>query len=311
MVDRLVAELAARQLGVFARFQALSLGADDGLIRRRLGSGTWIRLAPGVYGLPGHQHGWARRLWVVYLAAGEAAVVSHQSAAASFRLRQFPEGLLTVTVPHPQHQRVAGAVVHQSRVLRRHHWINLYGRRTTTLARTLFDLAAEVSYRDLDLAYEDAILTDHLTHAQMTRTFLELMHPGRRGMDKLGSILDQRGPGFVAAASELERLLFATSALVGLTPVRQHPHPGRQIVQGCVDGAFVEAKLILEADGRRWHSRVAAQRHDRARDKAAARAGWQTMRFGHEELTEDPDREAAAIRETYDERCRLLLSATS
>jgi len=309
MIDRLVAELAARQLGVFARFQLLALGVDDGLIRRRLRSGAWVRLAPGVYGLPGHSDIWARRLWVVYLAAGEAAVVSHQAAAASFHLRQFPQGLLTVTVPHPQHQRVAGAVVHQSRVLRRHHWINLYGRRTTTLARTLFDLAAEVSYRDLDLAYEDAILTEHLTHAQMTRTFLELMHPGRRGMTKLGSILDERGPGFVAAASELERMLFTTCARVGLTPVRQYPHPGRELVPGCVDGAFVEAKLIIEADGRRWHNRVQAQRHDRARDKSAGRAGWHTMRFGHEELTETPAAEAEAIRETYDERCRLLSAA--
>ena len=70
-----------------------------------------------------------------------------------------------------------------------------------------------------------------------------------------------------------------------------------------------EAKLILEADGRRWHNRVAAQRHDRARDKAAARAGWQTMRFCHEELADDADGEAQAIRETYEERCRLLSGA--
>jgi very-short-patch-repair endonuclease len=232
--------------------------------------------------------------------------VSHHAAAAVYRLRQFPEGVLSVTVPHPQHQRVAGATVHQSRVLERHHWINLYGRRTTTLARTLVDLAAVVSHRDLDLAYEDAILTEHLTHARMSRCFLELMHDGRRGMAKLGSILDERGPGFVAAASELERMLFRSCTIAGLTPVRQYAHPGREIVDGCVDGAFVEAKLIVEADGRRWHNRLAAQRHDRARDKAAARAGWQTLRFCHEELTEDVRGQAEAIRETYDKRCRLL-----
>src|SRR3954454_13592628 len=111
MLDAIVAELAARQLGVFARFQLLDRGVTQRVIDRRLASGRWIRLAPGVYGLPGHRDSWAQRLWVVYLAAGFDSMVSHESAAASFRVRQFPEGPLTVTVPHPRHQRVAGAVV--------------------------------------------------------------------------------------------------------------------------------------------------------------------------------------------------------
>src|SRR5690349_16637978 len=117
MSDLPVAELARAQLGVLARFQLLELGITQRSIDRRRASRSWIRLAPGVYGLPGHPEGWARRLWVVYLAAGALAVVSHQAAAACFRVRQFPEELLTVTVPHPQHQRVHGATVHQSRVL--------------------------------------------------------------------------------------------------------------------------------------------------------------------------------------------------
>ena len=71
MHDALVAALAARQLGVFARFQLLALGAEPTLIKRRLRSSHWVRLAPGVYGLPGHRDTWDQRLWVVYLAAGE------------------------------------------------------------------------------------------------------------------------------------------------------------------------------------------------------------------------------------------------
>ena len=125
-------------------------------------------------------------------------------------------------------------------------------------------------------------------------------------MTKLASILDERGPGFVPAASELERMLFDVCARVGLEPVRQFPLPGRGDITGFVDAAFVEAKLILEADGRRWHDRVASQGKDRARVNTAARVGWQTLRFGYEELTADPDGEAAVIRETYDERVSLL-----
>ncbi len=308
MFDEQIAALAAAQYGVFARFQLLELGIKSNLIDRRLQSGQWVRLAPGVYGLPGRRDSWERRLWVVYLAAGTDAVVSHDSAAVLYRSPGFPREVLAVTVPHPQHQRVAGAVVHQTRVLPDHHWINLFGRRTTTLARTLVDLAPQISRVRLDRAYEHAILTDHLSHARMSRCFMELLSPGRKGMVKLGMVLDERGPGFVAAASELERMLFDCCARVGLTPVRQFPLPGHQVVTGCVDAALVEAKLILEADGRRWHNRVADQRRDRARDKAAGRVGWQTMRFCYEELTEDPEGEAQAILETYEQRIALLIA---
>lgn len=310
MHDPLVAALAARQLGVFARFQVLALGIEPTLIKRRLRSGQWIRLAPGVYGLPGHRDTWEQRLWVVYLAAGEAATVSHDSAAALTAMDGFPRELLSVTVPHPQHQKVAGAIVHQTRFLPRHHWVNLYGRRTTTPARTLVDLAATTSRLRLDRAYESALLSGHVTNAKMSRCFGELLLPGRKGMTKLASILDERGPGFVPAASELERMLFDACARVDLEPVRQFPLPGRGEITGFVDAAFIEAKLILEADGRRWHDRVASQRKDRARVNAAARVGWQTLRFGHEELTADPEGEAETIRETYDQRVALLAASS-
>ena len=306
-IDHLVTELAASQYGVFARFQLLALGIDDGYIHRRLRAGRWIRLAPGVYGLPDHRRSYQRRLWVAYLAAGQDALVSHESAIGEYHVPGFPPGLLTLTVPHPQHQRVDGAIVHQSRTLPRHHWIIIGGRRTTTLARTFVDLAATAGRARLDVAYEHALLNRNLTEAKMSACFRELLSPGRRGMDKLAAILDARGPGYVPAASELERLLFEVVALAGLpAPVRQFPLPGHHGTDGCVDAAIVPAKLLLEADGRRWHTRVRDFERDRARDKQAARAGWQTLRFCHVELTEDPAAEAATIRDVHEERLRLL-----
>ncbi|MBL8778157.1 MAG: type IV toxin-antitoxin system AbiEi family antitoxin domain-containing protein [Acidimicrobiales bacterium] len=307
MLDSTVAELAATQYGVFARFQLLSLGISDKQIERFLKSGVWIRLAPGVYGYPGHRTTWDRRLWVAYLAAGERASVSHHSAAADFRVPGFPRRDLHLTVPHPDHQRVKGATVHQSRVLPAHHIIVLNGRRTTTLARTLVDLAPHVSLARLDHAYEHAIVTERLTYSKMARTFRELAAPSRKGMNKLAHVLDERGPGYVAPASELERMLHEVVGLAGLPPlVRQHPLPGHHGVEGCVDGAHPEARLIMEADGRRWHTRLANLARDLARDKQAARVGWDTLRFIFVELTDDRTESAATMRDVYDERLDLL-----
>ena len=58
MFDQQAATLATTQCGAFARFQLLALGVEPTLIKRRLRSGQWIRLAPGVYGLPGHRDSW-------------------------------------------------------------------------------------------------------------------------------------------------------------------------------------------------------------------------------------------------------------
>ena len=61
-------------------------------------------------------------------------------------------------------------------------------------------------------------------------------------------------------------------------------------IDGCVDFGWPEARLIVEADGRRWHTRIADLRRDRERDNQAARAGWQTLRFLHESIDGRPRR---------------------
>jgi len=102
------------------------------------------------------------------------------------------------------------------------------------------------------------------------------------------------------ATSALEARLSEVLTLGGLTGgLAQHPLPGTGRLSGLVDRAFPEAKLILEADGRRWHARVAAMPNDRQRDLEAARVGWQTIRLMYEQLTSDAEDVAAALAATY------------
>ena len=92
--------------------ESAELGIHPSLIKRRLRSGQWIRLAPGVYGLSGHPDTWNQRLWVVYLAAGEESCVSHEAAVAPLRLAGLAHDVLAVTVPHPRHLQIGGAALH-------------------------------------------------------------------------------------------------------------------------------------------------------------------------------------------------------
>lgn len=309
MFDLVIASIAATQCGVFSRRQALDAGANDSLIRRRLRSRAWVMFRPGVYGLPGHRDTWDKRLWIVYLAAGVHAAVSYDSAAAQSGAPGFVRDGAHLTVPHPHHQRVSGATVHQTRYLPEHHVVLLWGRRTTTYARTLVDLAPTTSRAQLDLVLQHGLITGRLTVGGMARTFEDLYVPGRRGMVKLGSVLDERLTGERPPASELERLLFEMCSRVGLRPERQYPHPGVHGIEGCVDAALPDAKLIVEADGRRWHTRVADFARDRDRDNQATRVGWDTLRFPWEELVGAAEDAAATLFDTYELRRDLLRRA--
>jgi very-short-patch-repair endonuclease len=90
--------------------------------------------------------------------------------------------------------------------------------------------------------------------------------------------------------------MFGALAAGGLpAPARQTPLPGRGLAEGLVDASYRDARLILEADGRRWHTRIRDLAKDHLRDAEAARVGWETLRFVYEQIVEEPDEVCATV----------------
>jgi Protein of unknown function (DUF559) len=132
---------------------------------------------------------------------------------------------------------------------------------------------------------------------------------GKPGVRSLTLVLDTLSGGQAVSTSTLERRTLDLIRAYALPmPIGQFPFPGRQFVEGCVDFAYPEAKLILETDGRRWHSRIREITRDRERDLEAARHGWQTLRFLYEHVVNDPADSAATILTVLDHRLALLAS---
>jgi very-short-patch-repair endonuclease len=67
--------------------------------------------------------------------------------------------------------------------------------------------------------------------------------------------------------------------------------------------------MILEADGRRWHARVAAAKLDRERDAQVARAGWLPLRFVYEQIVGDPAGVCEVVSDTREMRLAQLRRA--
>ena len=310
LVDQAIEALASRQCGTFTRLDALRLGATDSLINRRLRSGRWIRLAPGVYGLPGVASSFQQRLWIAVHSGGEDATVSHESAASARWLTASLPDDIEVTVPHGRHPVIPGVVVHQSRILTPVDVGRVKGLPVTTVPRTLVDLAPRFGTKHLGLLLDEAVNDKKASMVEVHQTFARLAVPGRRGMLRLATVLDERGPGYVPPASELERGLFEVIERAGLpAPIRQMEHPGRAVTRGCVDAGWRPTRLIIEADGRRWHTRIQDLARDHWRDAEALRVGYDTLRLLWENIMGDPEGTACLARDVYDLRCELMADA--
>jgi hypothetical protein len=306
-VNAAIVQLALTQANTFSYAQARGLGATPPMIARRLQAGQWRRELPGVYALAGTERSYQQRLWAAVLAAGRQATVSFEAAAASHGFLGFPAGPLVVTVSHSGYARLPGITVHQISDLTQEWCTSTDGLPITTPARTFVDLAAVTRVIRLRMALDDARSAHKVTLDEVAVALGAVTRRGKPGVRLLGSVLDDLGPGSIPAASVLERRLFGVVEGAGLPPlVRQFPLPGRQVVKGCVDGAWPDAKLIVEADSRRWHTRVQDLSRDHLRDQEAARAGWQVLRVMHEHLVSDPVGVSDTLRATRAVRLRQV-----
>jgi very-short-patch-repair endonuclease len=59
-------------------------------------------------------------------------------------------------------------------------------------------------------------------------------------------------------------------------------------VNGRVDLAYQDEKVLIECDSLRWHGTTEAVQLDRHRDNLAQLAGWTSLRFTYEDLKKRP-----------------------
>jgi hypothetical protein len=293
-----ITNISSRQYGLFSRAQAAGLGIDDCMLWRALTAGRITQEAEGVYGFPGWPDSWFRRLWRAYLATGPHAVVSFETAAALHGLTGFLRGRIVLTTPHGDHHWHGLCEVRQRTDLSPDHVVVIQGLRVTTVVRTLFDLSATARPQRLAVAVEDAHITGQCRLEILQGFFDELRRPGKRGMAKLRRILAERGPGYVPPQSWLQRRLVTVLCAGGLPkPLLEVQLPWRTERQSRTDALYDDTLILMEADGRRWHTRVDQMAEDRRRDREAQNHGYRAYRFVYQELRYDPEMVVETIRE--------------
>jgi hypothetical protein len=261
-----------------SRAQLLALGLGHGAIDHRVARGLLHPVHRGVYAV-GHgalsRHG----LWMAaVLAAGPGAVLSHRSAAALWAIRDTQRVRPEVTVA--RRRNLSGVDTHRIALpadeVTTHHGIPV-----TTPARTLLDLAEQLTVQGLERAVHEAEyrrLTSPLSlDAVLTR------HQGRRGTAALKKIVDQGRLGKTITRSELEERFLA------FLDAHELPRPlvNEPIGPYTVDALWPGSRLVVELDGRGAHETTRAFEEDRRRDRDLVTKGYRVIRITWRQLHSD------------------------
>jgi hypothetical protein len=226
------------------------------------------------------------------LACGPNAVLSHRSAAVLWGLRRGDAARTEVTVPRRLGGR-EGIRAHRGEVAR-DEITEDDGIPTTTVARTLLDLAAILDRPQLERAIEQAEalrLSDATPLAALVTRY-----PGRRGTAVLKAILGAENRTAGMSRSELEDRFLRFLAERGLPapPTNVWLQLGEDWIE--VDCAWPDQRVVVELDSWAYHGTKAAFRRDRARDRRLKVAGWQPLRITAWDIHEQPQALEAELR---------------
>ncbi len=303
-----MAAIAAEQDGVFSLDQACADGIDRRVIHRAATSGVIVPIRHGVYRFTATPASFGREIRAAVLSVGPGSRASHESCLHLHGVPNIPLDEPIVSVPPGRRANHPGILVHRLVGQHPEHMVDVAGIPTTTLARGIVDVSSVFSRPRMEWVLDQSTITTRLvTPGAIARVFRQVNHRGRRNIAVLGELLDDRVATGSVDRSTLERqtddLLLPTSLP---TPLKEYPIPSLAPGEGFADRAWEDALLILEIDGRRYHERRLAMRRDRARDRAAARMGWQTMRVLDEEVRDEPELVVGDLVETYARRIAQL-----
>jgi len=231
--------------------ELLDCGLTDNAIARRVAGGRLHRLFPGVYAVGHGAVTPAGRLLAAVKACGPGAVLSHASAAMLLGLLPFEERRPEVTVPHGRGRAPAGILVHRSRTLSTEDVWRHEGVPVTSAARLLLDLAPRLEDLPLRRLMSRA-MSLRLTNRRLLAATLDRAG-GHRGRGRYTRVLAGHPP---PTRSELEDRVHDLVVAGGLPPPDVNVPlvlGGRRVIP---DLRWPERRLVVEADGERWHDPV-------------------------------------------------------
>jgi very-short-patch-repair endonuclease len=277
--DALVHAVGAGQHWVVTHGQLRALGLGSDSIGHRVKTGRLHSVYRGVYAIGRPALERQGRWLAAVLACGDEALLSHRSAAALWGLvRDSAEQDVEVVTPDAVLRGRPGIRVHRRADLGAEHRREVDGIPVTDPISTLVDLASRAPEWQVEQAINAADRLGLVDSETLRATVPGLApRPGKACIRRLAGCDALTDTG-------LERKFLAIVRSANL------PSPRTQaMVSGYrVDFYWPDLRLVVEADGWRYHRTPGEQATDQRRDQAHARSGLTTLRFSENQLRYEP-----------------------
>ncbi len=219
-------------------------------------------------------------------------MLSHRSAAACHEIADDePRLRIEITVPHADGggRRLAGLVIHRSRLPMADDLTVRNGIPLTSVERTLIDLACTTSTGLTRRAFERADRLGLLDVGALLH--LRERARARRGIGRIDPLLRRHRP-IPFTRSELERRFLHLCDVNGIA----RPAVNVLLEGHEVDCLWAAARLVVELDGFGFHRDRASFEADRIRDAQLQLAGHRVLRITWRRLVESPAEVANEVR---------------
>ena len=282
-------KLAAGQHSVFHRSQAAECGVSHDDIRRLQRNGIVERAVRNVYRLSGSPRTWRQRQMIAVLAAGPGAAVSGRAALALLGVPGYREGPVEVMQLRRPSRRYKVAAEHSTTFLPESHVRIIDGIPVMCIERAVFDVSGRVSERRARQLVKLVVGRKLTTFAKLAALLAETGAFGRPGTKMLRVVLSAL-TNEPLTESELEDLVLAVLRAAGIElPERQVEVGGTTAPIGRIDFLYRLARIVIEADSKRWHGEWVATEADHRRDALLTAAGYHVIRTNWGQLVDEPE----------------------
>jgi very-short-patch-repair endonuclease len=294
-LDRSISDLAQRQHGVFTARQVNGVGGQHHQVQYRVSTGDWLVLERGVYALASAPPTWRRQVMAAILGKRQA-IASGLTAGSLHNIPSCRRLRPEITIPTSGNVSSSLATVRRRSDFDSIDKTLVAGIPAMSVAETLFDLAKRWPMPVLEGAVDHCLVRGAVEAADMQRVLDRVEGSRLKGIKRFRDCVYGIDSGYVPTESELERML-----LRALDDPRV-PHIDRQVrlawwqlLPHRIDAVIEVWKLILEADGRTFHTKRIDFERDRQRDNLAVAHGYRVMRFTYRALVSDPDAVLALV----------------
>ena len=274
--------MAAEYEGVLDLDELRACGLSAQAVARRARQGRLHRLHEGVYAVGHANVSQAGRFVAAVKACKPDGALSHRAAAASFGFWTWTGGDIDVTIPGGTMRAHPGIRVHRSVVLTRQDLMIRGGVLVTSPVWTVIALAAVLPADELRSAFREALRLK-LVAVPSVLAMLTRLGPVR-GAKELRRILARALP----TRSELEAVVYDLILDGGFEPPDVNVPlrlEGRTVIP---DFRWPKQRVVVEADGARWHDNALRRAEDLERQALLERHGETVVRVRWDEATTRP-----------------------